>query len=110
MAQCDVCSKPGQGHVVKAHAMSSAVKGGFNPYKAGLAPDMASVAGMGSSYDAWRQSAINGVLGTILTVVARDAGGEVETCGKAKGGARCLIVPLASHTKSGIRPSRSFSM
>lgn len=60
MALCDICNRPGMGTVVKAKDMSEAVRRGFNPFKEGLAPDLAASLGMGSSYDAWRVEAISG--------------------------------------------------
>ena len=59
---CDICNSPATGQTVKAPSMSAAVKAGFNPYKARLAPDMMEAAGLGSSYAEWRESAIHGVL------------------------------------------------
>ena len=62
MAVCDICNSPGTGTLVKAKDFSKAVSGGFNPFKAGLAPDLMEALGMGSSYPDWRDSAVSGPL------------------------------------------------
>ena len=64
MAVCDICGSAVMGTIVKARAMSDAVRGGFNPFAAGLTPDMLATMGMGESYPAWRQEAISGRLST----------------------------------------------
>ncbi|HOD82964.1 MAG: hypothetical protein BWX88_01900 [Planctomycetes bacterium ADurb.Bin126] len=64
MAVCDICDTPGQGTIVKAGDMSRAVRNGFNPFKAGLAPDIMEEMVGESSYDSWRESAINGPTST----------------------------------------------
>lgn len=66
MAQCDICNRPGMGTVVKADEMSNAVRKGFDPFEKGLADAsmllMAQCGLQSTGPEAWKQSAISGVL------------------------------------------------
>jgi hypothetical protein len=59
--ECDICSTPGHGTVVRAHQMSSAVRKGFNPFREpGLMPPWMLSAIDPGYPDRWAQSATNG--------------------------------------------------
>lgn len=61
MEVCDICNAAGLGTIIKAADMSRAVRGGFNPFKEGLTPDVLQVMGLGGSqYDTWREVALDG--------------------------------------------------
>jgi hypothetical protein len=66
MAQCDICNGLGKVTVVKAQDMSNAVLKGFDPFEKGLADASMILMGAfglaGSGPEAWKQSAILGVL------------------------------------------------
>jgi hypothetical protein len=62
VVNCDICGHLGDHKVVLAKSIAQAVQKGFNPYSAGLIPDMLQSLGLGTAYDAWRVSATEGHL------------------------------------------------
>ena len=59
MALCDICNAPGMGTIVSSSNFKKAVQNGFNPFKAGLAPDVMSAFGL-NGFEEWRKSALYG--------------------------------------------------
>ena len=59
-AQCDICSTPGTGTIVRARQFSDAVQKGFNPYYNGCLPESWVRNSSPSSASRWAQSAISG--------------------------------------------------
>jgi len=61
MGVCDICNAPGMGTLISAEQMREAVfKNGFNPFKLGLTPDLASAFGLGAggSYNNWKNTIV----------------------------------------------------
>jgi hypothetical protein len=58
--QCDICSTPGPGTIVRARQFSDAVRRGFNPFYNGCIPDAVARMAAPGYPERWARSAISG--------------------------------------------------